>query len=198
LLFRKIDLVVEALELPPKDRALPFRLALEAPRRGTLTAEGALSPSSMDAGIALRLRGWDVLPFRPYFEQKSDVVVTHGTLGVDCQINVSKGHLHAPGTIRLADLDFDARGGTAFLGLPARTLLSILSNQKGELEVSFALDGDLRNPRFQLHQSLLDQLGTRLSEKLGVPLAGKMGKGLLEAGSKGLKGLRELFGGPRR
>ena len=100
-----------------------------------------------------------------------------------------------PGSLQLKGLAFDysSTKGT-LLGVPAWALVSILSDSRDELSVPFTVNGNLDNPRFSAHQSLVEQVATALSSKIGVPTASGVGKGILGIGEKGLKGILGITG----
>jgi hypothetical protein len=62
------------------------------------------------------------------------------------------------------------------------------------LPVPFTLNGNLDNPRFSIHQSLVDQIATAMSSKIGVPTVSGVGKGILGIGEKGIKCLFGITG----
>jgi hypothetical protein len=78
--------------------------------------------------------------------------------------------------------------------MPAWAMVSLMSDNRDELSVPFTVHGSLDNPRFSIHQSLVDQVATNLSSKIGVPTVSDVGKGIMGIGEKGIKGILGITG----
>lgn len=195
LRFPRLTVRIDGLHYPFTPTPLPVRLALAAPEKGSLTLSGAISLATLDSRLKLSLRQWSLTHFRPYFQKQGDLNVTQGLLDADATITIAKNRLNAPGEIRLKGLQLDIRGGRGlFLGLPAAAVLSFLKNNKDEISVPFTLSGDLKNPRFQARQSLVDQIATGVAGKIGIPIVSDVAKGVIYLGGKGIEGIGKLFG----
>jgi hypothetical protein len=177
------------------NQAMPLSFSLAAPQADSLTVKGQISPASLDSSLKLSLRQWDITRFRPYYLKPGDFDVNHGSLDGDANITISKQHLNIPGEIRIKGLELKQGGGRGFfLGLPARAVLAFLKNNKDEIAVQFTLAGDLANPRFQLRQSLVDQIATGVASKIGIPVVSDVARGIMFLGGKGVEGIGKLFG----
>ena len=195
LRFPKAHLTSGPFNYPLVNQAMPVRFSLAAPQTGSLTLQGHISLASLDSSLKLSLRQWDITRFRPYYLKPGDIDVTHGTLDGDASITISKRRLNVPGEIRIKGLDLNLSGGRGFfLGLPAKTVLAFLKNNKDEIAVPFTLAGDLSNPRFQVRQSLVDQIATGVASKIGIPIVSDVARGVLFLGGKGVEGIGKLLG----
>lgn len=195
LRFPKLQLSSASFSYPLLNQPMPIDASLAAPQTGSLQLHGQLSPASLDSSFKLSLRQWDITRFRPYYLKPGDLDVSHGTLDGDASISISKRRLQVPGEIRIKGLELNLAGNRGlFLGLPAKTVLAFLKNNKDEITVSFTLAGDLSNPRFQVRQSLLDQIATGVASKIGIPIVSDVARGVIFLGGKGIEGIGKLFG----
>lgn len=195
LRFPRLQLTCGPFNYPLLNQAMPLKASLAAPQSGSLTLAGQISPASLDSSLKLVLRQWDLTRFRPYYLKPGDLDVTHGTLDGDAQITISKRRLNMPGEIRIKGLELNLSGGRGlFLGLPAKTVLAFLKDNKDEIVVPFTLAGDLANPRFQARQSLVDQIATGVASKIGIPIVSDVARGVIFLGGKGVEGIGKLFG----
>lgn len=193
--FSQVALKTGRLGYPLAQEALPLKLALTAPQNGSLTLNGTIDPVSLDSALKLSLRQWDITKFRPYYLKPGDIDVTHGTLDGDATIAINGRKLHAPGEIKIKGLQLNLSGGRGmFLGLPAAAVLGFMKNNKDEIAVPFTLSGDLSNPRFQVRQSLVDQIATGVAGKIGIPVVSDVARGIIFLGGKGVEGIGKLFG----
>ncbi len=196
--FPDVALQTGPLELPLKPVPLPVTLSLAAPGPGSLGITGTFNPVNLDTALTFALRHWDLTRFRPYYLKPDDLNVTRGFLDGDATVAIAGKRLHAPGSIRLSELRVERSGNQgAFLGMSARLFLATMKDDKGEVDASFLLDGDLTAPRFKVRQSLLEQIGSGLARKLGVPVIADVGEGIITLGKKGIGGIQSLFGGGR-
>jgi hypothetical protein len=193
--LQDISFSTGALTVPLSEQPMPVRLELSAKGGGRLSITGDIAPKGLDTHLDLHLSGLNIIPYRPYFLKQGDLDVSAGSLSATCSLTISKRTLNAPGSLHLKGLAFDHAGtrGT-LLGVPAWALVSFLSDNRDEISVSFAVNGNLDNPRFSIHQSLADQIATGLSSKIGVPTISDVGKGILDVGEKGIKGILGITG----
>jgi hypothetical protein len=188
-----------AVEFPVSERLTPMRLELTAKGGGHLLIAGDMAPKGLDSTLKLNLNGLNITHYRPYFLKPGDLDVSAGSLSAASTLTINKRILNAPGSLHLKGLAFDhssAKG--VLLGVPSWALVSFLSDNKDELSVSFTVNGSLDNPRFSIHQSLVDQIAVALSSKIGVPTVSGVGKGILEIGEKGIKGVFGIKGSKKK
>ena len=187
-----------AVTIPVSDRPMPVRLELTSKGGGRLLIAGDVAPKGLDSHLKLDLAGLNITPYRPYFLKQGDLNVSAGTLSATCSLTINKRLLNAPGSLHLKGLAFDHSSTKGLLlGVPAWALTSFLSDNKDELSVPFTVKGSLDNPRFSIHQSLVDQVATALSSKIGVPTVSGVGRGILGIGEKGIKGIFGIIGGKK-
>jgi hypothetical protein len=184
-----------AFTIPVSGQPMPMRLELSAKGGGHLLIAGDIAPKGLDTHLKFELNGLNITHYRPYFLKQGDLDVTAGILSATCSLTINKRTLNAPGSLHLKGLSFDHSSTKgALLGVPAWALVTFLSDNKDELSVPFTLNGDLDNPRFSIHQSLVDQVATALSSKVGVPTVSGVGRGILGIGEKGIRGLLGITG----
>ncbi|CAB3759613.1 DUF748 domain-containing protein [Paraburkholderia humisilvae] len=164
---------------------------------GKVTFSGWMKIANKDSQLTTTLRGVDIVMLDPYLLKKAGAKtrVTGGTLDLNVESTVRDYHLHAPGTLtlhhlRLAETDNPL---DTFLSIPTRAAVAALKNHGDEITLHFVLDGNLRDPKFKLNESLMTELRTNFAKALGVSAEG-VAKGAAET-VKGLgNALKNLFG----
>lgn len=196
--LQNISFTAGAVTIPVSEQPVPVRLELTSKGGGRLLIAGDLAPKGLGSHLKLDLAGLNIIPYRPYFLKQGDMDVSAGTLSASCSMTIDKRILNAPGSLHLKGLTFDHSSTKGVLmGVPAWALMSFLSDNKDELSVPFTVKGSLDNPRFSIHQSLVDQVATALSSKIGIPTVSGVGKGIMGIGEKGVKGIFRIFGGKK-
>ena len=68
--------------------------------------------------------------------------------------------IHAPGTLTLHHLQISDAGNPldTFLSIPTKAAIAALKDRKEQIKLDFVLDGDLRDPKFSLSESLSKKL----------------------------------------
>ncbi|RAR55778.1 uncharacterized protein DUF748 [Paraburkholderia unamae] len=166
---------------------------------GRVAFDGWVQIANKDSQTHTTLRGVDVRTIDPYLLKKAGAKanVTGGTLDLDLTSTVRGYHLHAPGTVTLHNLQLAESGDAVdtFLSIPTRAAVAALKAHKGEITLHFVLDGNLRDPKFKLNESLVTELRAGFAQALGVSAegvakgAGQTAKGIADA-------LRSLLGQP--
>lgn len=166
---------------------------------GRVTFDGWVQIASKDSQTHTTLRGVDIRTIDPYLLKKtgSQANLAGGTLDLDLTSTVRGYHLHAPGTVTLHDLRLAESGNPldTFLSIPTRAAVAALKAHKGTITLHFVLEGDLRDPKFKLNESLITELRAGFAQALGVSAegvakgAGQTAKGIADA-------LRSLLGQP--
>jgi hypothetical protein len=131
--------------------------------------------------------------------------VDRGRLDMDLDFQVRRRKVHAPGKATISDLQLGSTPGmlNSFMGVPRQGVVNLLKSREGKIELTFRVEGDLNDPRFQLQQSFATAMATGLAEQLGVSVKG-IGGGIVGLGQKGAgalgdtaqqlgKGLKGLF-----
>lgn len=166
-------------------------------RTGTVSFDGWIKIASKDSQTTSKLRGVDVVMLDPYLLKKTGAKaqVTGGTVDLTVESTVRNYQLHAPGTVtihhlQLADSDnpFDT-----FMSIPTKAAVAALKTHNGDITLHFVLDGNLRDPKFSVQESLMTRLGTGFAKAMGVSVGG-VAKGAGET-VKGLgNALKNLLG----
>ena len=178
---------------------------LEGSRQdGTVTIAGWVELASRDSSLKTTLRSVELRALEPYLIRAGERGVRQGTLDLDLQSEVSRNRLRAPGQLILSGLELDPATGRlgTFMGLPRDAVLGALKNQRGQIAVSFVLEGDIDDPQFSLNETFTTRLASSLAESLGVSLgglatgAGAMGQRGAEAVGEAAKGaVQQIFQG---
>ena len=163
-------------------------------RDGTLNLNGWLELVDKNSQLGTRLRGVDMVAFQPYLLKSTETGVRKGTLDLDLNAEVRKNIMHAPGSLTLSGLELEpgASPFETFMGMPRSAILSTLKDKKDQINVQFALDGDLGDPKFSLNGSLLKQVGTTIAQSLGISIEGLV-RGVGEAPGGISDALKKLF-----
>jgi hypothetical protein len=120
----------------------------------------------------VEVKNLDVTHFKPYFQKKGDLNIKRGFLDMDMDMKILSGKIKAPGRAVLKDLQFESSGvvGAKFLSLPAHAVLLFVKNNKDRIDFYFIFEGDLNNPKFSVHEGLIDGLSLGIAGKLGLPI----------------------------
>lgn len=164
------------LALPALDErvSVSMHATLRGPQRqGTLTLEGHLTPATRDADLALKVKGVDLVALSPYLLRANESAVRRGTLDLTLDAKVKAQRLSAPGRLTLTDLDLASGGGVlgTFAGVPRQAVLTAMSRD-GRIELAFALEGRVDDPKFSVNELFAARFAVGLAEKLGVSIGG--------------------------
>jgi hypothetical protein len=143
---------------------------------GTVTFGGWIKVANKDSQTTSTLRGVDVVMLDPYLLKKAGAKaqVAGGTVDLTVQSTVSNYRLHAPGTLTVHNLRLADTGDPldTFMSIPTKAAVAALKSHNGDITVHFVLDGDLRDPKFSVKESLLSKLGTGFAKAMGVSVEG--------------------------
>ncbi|CAB3762690.1 DUF748 domain-containing protein [Paraburkholderia solisilvae] len=143
---------------------------------GQVTFGGWIKIANKDSQLTTTLRGVDVVMLDPYLLKKAGTKarVTGGTVDLNVESTVRDYHLHAPGTVTLHHLQLAESDNPldTFLSIPTRAAVAALKNHGDEITLHFVLDGNLRDPKFKLNESLMTELRTNFAKALGVSAEG--------------------------
>lgn len=165
---------------------------------GTVSLSGPIQFATLDAGIALRLRGVDLLAFQPYLIKAMETGVKRGSVDLDLDATVHKRRLKAPGTLVLSGLELaSADGHGAFAGLSREALVVFMKDHKDNITVHFTLDGNLDDPAFSLNENFATRVAAALGETVGISVGGVV-RGVGDVAGDAAKGVgaavKKLFG----
>ncbi|NPT61313.1 DUF748 domain-containing protein [Paraburkholderia elongata] len=164
---------------------------------GTVSFDGWIKIASKDSQTTSKLRGVDVVMLDPYLMKKTGAKaqVTGGTVDLTVDSTVRNYQLHAPGTVtihhlQLADSDNPL---DTFMSIPTKAAIAALKTHNGDITLHFVLDGNLRDPKFSVQESLMTRVGAGFAKAMGVSVEG-VAKGAGET-VKGLgNALKNLLG----
>lgn len=192
--LEQIELGLDHLQLPELNGQSRLRVdgVVKGPKNdGRLEIAGVIELASKASELQAKLRGVDLLAFKPYLIRATDTGVRRGSLDLDLHATVQRNRLHAPGTLTLNQLEL--AGGGAFMGVPQAAVVGLMKNQAGQIRINFSLDGQLDDPRFSLNEQLLGRVGAGLADTVGISLEG-LAKGVGSAGSSVAKGIGDSVG----
>lgn len=143
---------------------------------GTVSFSGWIVISSKDSQTTTNLQGVDIATLDPYLLKKAGAhaQVKSGTVDLHVTSTVRNYQLHAPGTVTLHNLQLDSSGNPVdtFLSIPTQAIVAALKHHNGNITLHFELDGNLRDPKFSVNESLLTKIGAGLAGALGVSVEG--------------------------
>lgn len=167
--FEQVQGSVAGLALPRL--AQPIALDLQGrlkgvDRDGAVSLKGKLTPAVVDANLALRMTGVDMLALQPYLLKLGERPVRRGTLDLALDAGIVHRAVHAPGQLTMTGLEFaESDGDGTFAGAGHRTVLAALKRD-GRIALKFVLDGRTDDPQF------------KLDERIGLRVAGGLGEAL--------------------
>jgi Domain of Unknown Function (DUF748) len=143
---------------------------------GTVAFGGWMTIATKDSHTKTTLRSVDLTTIDPYLLRKAGgkAAVTGGTIDLTLDATVRNYQIHAPGTVTLNHLQISDSGNPldTFLSIPTKAAIAALKNGHDQITLSFELDGDLRDPKFSLNESLTRKLAAGFAKALGVSTEG--------------------------
>ena len=142
---------------------------------GTVAFNGWIKIASKDSQTHTTLRNVDIATLDPYLLRKAGArtSITGGTLDLTLDATVHDYRIHAPGSVVLNRLQLSDNGSPldTFLTIPTKIAIAALKNHD-QIKLDFELDGDLRDPKFSLNESLMKKLATGFAKVVGVNTEG--------------------------
>ena len=191
--MEQIDITVDDIHLPDllgKSRIKVGGIIKGPHQDGRVDIAGDVEIGSKESDVRTQLRGVDLLALKPYLIRATETGIKRGSMDLDLHSVVSKGRLHAPGTLTLHDLELS---GGSFMGVPQSAVVAMMKSKSGTISIDFSLDGDINDPQFSLNEQLLGQVGNALANLLGISLEG-LARGVGGAGGSVARGLGEGLG----
>lgn len=198
---RDIDVEFHNITFPPGDNYSSFTIDAiisGAQGSGSVKGKGKIKLKNKDTESKIEIRNIDIVPFKPYFQDKDDVDITRGFLSLDMNLKIHAQKLNAPGRAKLKDLDFKSGPGMGnkFLGVPLSLVIAFLKNSNNEITVDFVIEGDMDNPKYSLRESIIDKFSLATASKLGISIK-NIGKSIITTGAdgvkKGVEGIKDIF-----
>ncbi len=189
--LRNMELEFKELAFPTGDEFSSYALSADIAGKqntGTLRSNGKIKLINKDMDGKVEIKKLDITEFKPYFQKKSDVNVTRGTLDINMVVKIRSNKINAPGKAVLKELEFEkgASMGNKFLNLPLSAVVSFLKNNNNEIVVNFVVEGDLDNPKFNLRESFMNKISIAMAEKFGFSIR-RIGESIVETGAEGAK-----------
>ncbi|SAK95058.1 hypothetical protein AWB76_07086 [Caballeronia temeraria] len=170
---------VDHLHLPALTERTELSMAgsIKGPSHtGNVTWGGWMIIANKDSQTRATLRNVDVATLDPYLLKKAGAkaAVTGGTIDLTIDAAVKNYRIHAPGTLTLNHLQISDTGNAldTFLSIPTKAAIAALKDRKDQIKLDFVLDGDLRDPKFSLSESLSKKLAAGFAKALGVSAEG--------------------------
>jgi Domain of Unknown Function (DUF748) len=142
---------------------------------GMVAFNGWIKIASKDSQTHTTLRNVDIATLDPYLLKKvgARTTITGGTIDLTLDATVRDSRIHAPGTVVLNHLQLSENGNAldTFLSIPTKIAIAALKNHD-QIKLDFELDGDLRDPKFSLNESLAKKLAAGFAKALGVNAEG--------------------------
>ncbi|CAN7502924.1 DUF748 domain-containing protein [Paraburkholderia terricola] len=164
---------------------------------GTVSFGGWIKVANKDSQTVSKLHGVDVVMLDPYLLKKAGAKaqVTGGTIDLTVESTVRNDQLHAPGTMTVHGLQLAESGNPldTFMSIPTKAAVAALKARNDDITLHFVLDGNLRDPKFSVQESLMTRIAAGFAKALGVSVEG-VAKGAGET-VKGLgNALKNLLG----
>ena len=191
--MEQINITVDDIHLPDllgKSRIKVGGVIKGPHQDGRVDIAGDVEIGSKESDVRTQLRGVDLLALKPYLIRATETGIKRGSMDLDLHSVVSKGRLHAPGTLALHNLELS---GGSFMGVPQSAVVAMMKSKSGTISIDFSLDGDINDPQFSLNEQLLGQVGNALANLLGISLEG-LARGVGGAGGSVARGLGEGLG----
>ncbi len=141
---------------------------------GTLSIAGNMEFASRDGNIKTTLRDVEIATLEPYLIKAAETGVRKGTLDLDLGAKIESKRLTASGRLVLKGLELRSseKAASTFMGMPRDTVVNMIRERDGRIEVPFTLDGNLNDPRFALDSAFKARLAIATAGALGVTITG--------------------------
>ncbi|MDR5780422.1 DUF748 domain-containing protein [Caballeronia sp. LZ065] len=170
---------IDRLHLPALNERTDLSMSgsIKGPQHtGTVSWGGWMVIANKDSQTRATLRSVDVQTLDPYLLKKAGAraAVTGGTIDMNVDATVKDNRIHAPGSLVLNHLQISDSGNPldTFLSIPTKAAIAALKDRKEQIKLDFVLDGDLRDPKFSLSESLSKKLTAGFAKALGVSVEG--------------------------
>lgn len=180
--IRITDLNVSAdyLAVPADGRPTTYQFSANIPGNisgpggtGVLTSSGRTVLKTMDTNSRISLRNLDITVFRPYIAQKSRVDFTKGFLDLDTDMSIKNKNLRAPAHAVIKNLVLSpGKAAGLFPGVAMPDIMQKLKANNNQIAFDFVMEGNIQNPKFNLRETLAQNLASGLTKKLGGAVKG--------------------------
>lgn len=154
-------------------------------------ARGWVVPGGSDADMQVAVRNLDIRHAAPYLAENGAASLTGGAMDLDMKTVVDQRELRAHGAVTLHRLQFAGEG--QLFSLPREAVLAALKDRQGDVRLTFALSGNLDNPRFSVTRGFSAQIASGLGRAIGVGAEGAV-EGVGSAVKNLGEAISDLFG----
>ncbi|MDR2014662.1 MAG: DUF748 domain-containing protein [Azoarcus sp.] len=149
---------------------LQGRVGHEAPLR----IKGEFNPFRQDhrLDIDAEIRDFDLPGLSGYSGRYIGYGITRGKLSANLRYQIEDNKLSAQNRVFLDQLTFgDAVDSPEATHLPVRFAVSLLKNERGEIDISLPVGGTLDDPQFSVFGLVLRALGNLIAKAITAPFA---------------------------
>jgi hypothetical protein len=180
---------LEHIDFPGLTGATSFNMSgtLAGPSHiGQVSSRGWIEIANSDSQIRTTLHNVDISKLDPYLFQKAGAIAEFrsGTIDAVLDSTVKNLHLHASGKFTLINLELaHSREGNpieTLSSIPKNAAVAALKDNRGRINQTFTLDGNLKDPKFSLTENLQAQFAAGFAKALGSGARG-VAKGAGEA-----------------
>jgi hypothetical protein len=178
----RLNAVIEILEAEdvnaaePQQRS-PVKLATAINEFTKVQLVGWVKPFTDPVGFSFagRLGGLSLPALSPYAAQAVGMNLEQGSLSVKADAETKEGKLQGRIELDVEDLAFsplseaDAARLSAKIGLPLDTIVGLLKDSGGQIELNIPISGDLKDPSFDLSDAIGQALGGALTAAITAP-----------------------------
>lgn len=139
---------------------------------GSATVEGSIVPFYPESFTDLHVAFNNVLvpPLSPYTATFAGRKVESGKLWLDLDYKVQDGQLLGKNDIRLADFTLGERvDAPGAMNLPLDLAVALLTDSKGQINLSVPVRGDLENPKFSVGSAVRQVIGNLIQRIVTAP-----------------------------
>ncbi|WP_339843836.1 DUF748 domain-containing protein [uncultured Halopseudomonas sp.] len=142
------------------DRYAPVKVS------GTLTPFDPLNSLDIEASF----KDIELTTLSPYARKFAGYRIRKGRLDLDLHYRINAGRLEADNQVLLRDLQLGERVDSPnAVDLPVRLAVALLKDGKGNINITLPVQGDLRNPDFDIMPVIWQSLGNLLSRAATAP-----------------------------
>jgi hypothetical protein len=187
--------IVSDLSTSPNDLAR-VQLDGRVAESGVARIRGAVAIFAPTSRTDLRLRFANVSlhAFTPYVEKFAGYAVESGRLTADLRYHVRDGRLHGDNQLIIEELHLGPRVASAHAkDIPVALAVALLTDSQGRLRLGIPVNGDLRDPKFDIGALLGKAVANTLKKVASAPFRalgslfhgkdGNLGQVVFQAGS---------------
>jgi hypothetical protein len=141
-------------------------------QNGKLKLTGWADISRDESKLDLQMTGVDFSVLEAYLISAAESG-GQGSLDLEIHSQVIEGRLYAPGVLSLSHLAL-SNPNQSFMGVPGPFVTALLRSSQGRIELQFSQEGNLRDPRFSLGESLAKTISEAFARTLMSHVGGML------------------------